>query len=92
MGSIKYLFKPAWWFRVYQSSEELDLFLNKCVDDCVDIDYVSKFECKVGGVKVWIANHPYGSCSVMGLMPKRATQERFFNYVLEYRLKKALSE
>lgn len=85
---MKYLFKvltnPTCWFRSYKISPEWDKKLNSELDN-PDFTCLEKHSVKLNGQKVWIANHPYASCSpypgqdTINILPKRTTIFRFFD-------------
>lgn len=76
---MKYFFKvlltPSCWFRLRPYSKEWDAHLNKLLFSEKFTDINSR-TAKIGGIEVWIANHPYASMSPNQgpeVLPKRAT-------------------
>jgi hypothetical protein len=51
---------PGYWLRNYPCSKEWDRLLNRLLDTEKFV-YVDEFTAKLGGVEVWITNHPYAS-------------------------------
>ncbi len=72
--NLEILLTPSIWVRPYTYSALWDAKLNHLMDygEFVIID---TFEATIGGVKVWIANHPYASFmpSSSFIHPKRST-------------------
>lgn len=77
LKNMRYLFKPSYWIMNNAYSKELDEYM-------INLAYNNKFEsvssyrAKLGGVSIWIENHPYASMipeNLSGVRPSRRTIE-----------------
>lgn len=79
--NLQFIFKPSYWLMNDDYSKELDLIINKLLDDN-DFIITSKYVAKLGKFNIWIGNRPY-ACMVFdsesyfrGKRPSRLTIKR----------------
>lgn len=79
------LLTPSCWTQNYNYDEDLDAWLNRCIDNEMPIRVLSKYNAEVDGVSLWIANHPYASFTTkrngVTVRPSRATILRAMAYM-----------
>ena len=65
---------PACWLSQGEYCAEWDKELNRLLE-CDRFIEIDRFYATIGGIKVWVANHPYASFvpEKMGVRPKRIT-------------------
>jgi hypothetical protein len=98
-NKIKYWFKslhPSYWFPLDTYDSKWDKWLNEAMDKDKFV-VISDFEASISGVKIWIANHPYGSFTpypspteplpLSSSRPKRSTVARAWDKLMQDSLK-----
>ena len=73
-GTLSVLATPGCWLQLYPFSKDWDRWLNKKMES-EDFSDITKFTAKLGGVEIWVANHPYASLRPykLEIRPSRAT-------------------
>lgn len=76
---IKIIFNPDYLIMNYSYSKEWDKELNDLMDryDFIGFDY-SDCTCFLGGVEIWIANHPYASFTKRNVEKKRPSRKTIY--------------
>lgn len=69
---IFFLFRPSYWLMNSEYSKTLDDELIKALKT-EEFTNISYYYADIGGMNLWIANHPYGSFTWYGLRPSRRT-------------------
>ena len=62
---LRVIVTPTCWVRIDQYSKIWDAELNRLLDTC-KITNIDEYSVMIGGKRIWIANHPYGSGSIVG--------------------------
>lgn len=60
IDAIKVTFSPKVWFPIHPYNKRWDHILNRLLDE-EELVIVDEYTATLGGTKVWIANHAYGS-------------------------------
>jgi hypothetical protein len=69
---FKVIFTPGCWVQNKSYSAILDAKLNKLMQEG-DFYNIDKYHAEIGGIKLWISNHPYASFSMGMERPSRRT-------------------
>lgn len=73
---ISVIFTPSCWDQIEPYSPEWDKKLNELMENN-DFKNIDQYEATIGGFRIWIGNHPYGSFipafGVRSVRPKRST-------------------
>lgn len=71
--ALSALLSRSTWIQVHPYSQEWNAELTWLLDNGYRPSRKSHYIAEIGGYSVWIANHPYGSFSIDGVRPRRAT-------------------
>lgn len=82
--NLQFLFRPKWWDMNGKFDKELDDFMNELMDNHKFKESPWPEVALLGGVNIWIANHPYNSFMPEHLIwdkvrPSRLTILRGYN-------------
>lgn len=75
---LYFLFRPSWWHQNYPYSKAWSDRLNELMDEH-EFESIGSSTAKLGGVEIWVANHPYASFYVyhgIRVLPDRSTRKR----------------
>lgn len=83
MSFLRYLFRPGWWVMLCPYSDGWDKRLNELLDGH-EFEAVNEYSARIGGVELWIANHPYASMRPynFNVRARRSTIERAHNKLM----------
>lgn len=87
---------PGYWIQLHRTVAEWDAFLAGAIATG-EITEINKHTCKVGGVRVWIANwphaygHPYDAGFPEDMLPTVRTRKMLRRAVLQAAFKQAES-
>lgn len=83
------LITPTCWITVGGPfNRNFDKWLNDCIDKKLPFENVRECSAKIGGVELWIENHPYASFTPYGerrelVRPSRATRLRAHHHLMK---------
>lgn len=91
LSNFPFLFRPSWWIMNYTYSAEWDKQLTLLLDQHTFTN-ISEYEATLGGVKLWVSNHPYGSMrpDILRVRASRATILRAHNQLIRDAVAQAL--
>lgn len=81
---LRILATPSCWLRNHHYSDEWDRRINDALDGGAVISEVGELTANINGERIWIANHPYASCTPrpgLQVMPSRATVFRLMDAI-----------
>ena len=61
--NLQFIFKPMYWFMHNPYSLEVDLLINKLLDN-YKFTEIGEYTAILGKTEIWIANKPYGAINV----------------------------
>jgi hypothetical protein len=79
---MKILFSPSYWLMINSYSRALDDRLINAMERGEPMLNVTSHHCEFDGLKLWIANHPYGSFTFTEMRPSRLTVMRLSDYLI----------
>lgn len=79
---------PTYWFQLCKLSRTWDKHLNKLLDSGEMFYDITDTRATLGGVEMWIGNHPYSSFTITvygckEVRPRRATIARAYSVLLQ---------
>lgn len=85
--SLKFIFKPLYWFLSYKYSREWDEKLSQLIEDNYCFEEITHYTAKINGITVWVSNHPYASFYIYNpeirVRPSRLTIERAHRHLIK---------